>query len=162
MHCPAHNPLCHSSLFFAFKKPKHFCLAGCSDLLLRQLVRQTKKATCREMQWASAAGAFVIAEECSAASEASVLPQDQAGLSTDATRSIAIADVPSAPRIIAPGAADPCGPLPTLCAPRVTSFASPPTQKSVITDLGIILPLGSCCTLAAPRAALAELFHSAG
>ena len=66
-----------------------------------------------------------------AASPVSVLLQDQAGLSTDATRSIAIADMPSDARIIA----EPRGPLPALCAPRVTSRAAPPADQTCTREI---------------------------
>lgn len=107
----------------------------CADILLRiecrvhTLVKDRKAATCRVMPWASAAGASVGGGVAIAASPVSMLPQVQVGLSTDATRSIAIADMPSAARIIGPGAAHPRGPLPTLCTPRVTSRAAPPDVR---------------------------------
>ena len=98
------------------------------------LVRDSKAATCRVMPWASAAGASVGGGVAIDASPASMLPQVQAGLSTDATRSIAIADMLSAARIIGPGAAHPRGPLPALCAPRVTSRAAPPGCQTCKSD----------------------------
>lgn len=65
-----------------------------------------------------------------AAWPASRLLQAQAGLSTEATRSMALAAIPSAPRSMLPGVAEPSGPLPTLCALWVSRRAEPPVYTS--------------------------------
>lgn len=76
----------------------------------------------------SAAGAAPAGGREVAASAVSTLPQSRAGLSTEATRSMAMADAPSAARVIAPADALPAGPLAALCVPIVTSCAVPPAQ----------------------------------